>query len=92
MQFVPAALTVMQSFLLRNGALEIEGLFRVAPSTKVGCVVIYSAPLFDDGRGGSCSSNTSSSGSSSSRSSSSRIIILVIRMMMMMMMLSPCSY
>ena len=35
LQFVPATLTVMQNFLIRNGALELEGLFRVAPSTKV---------------------------------------------------------
>lgn len=35
LQFVPAALTVMQNFLVRNGALEMEGVFRVAPSGKV---------------------------------------------------------
>jgi len=34
-QFVPVALCVMQNFLIRNGALEMEGLFRVAPSGKV---------------------------------------------------------
>jgi hypothetical protein len=35
LHFVPVALTSMQNFLLRNGALDMEGVFRVAPSNKV---------------------------------------------------------
>lgn len=35
MDFVPVTLRVIQRFLVRNGALDLEGIFRIAPSGKV---------------------------------------------------------